>query len=168
MLAVALGATLYLWDGETHTVTELMTLPSSAAYISSVGWLDDGVHLAVGARHTACNAPGVHCATHAPPRQRTACKIRREAARSFAHCAWRALGAGTLRVSVGASAKPRQNRMKSPFAPLPVAFTVAKLRGCGPAHASLRVHRGAGLSGTSQAELLLFDVVKAKQVLRRR
>ena len=49
MLAVALGATVYLWDGETHTVTELMTLPSSAAYISSVGWLEDGVHLAVGA-----------------------------------------------------------------------------------------------------------------------
>ena len=100
MLAVALGATVYLWDGETHTVTELMTLPSSAAYISSVGWLDDGVHLAVGASRAPPPAPALR----------------------------------------GRSAWP------------------ARARPTG----SKRLCRAA--AGTSQAELMLFDVVKAKQV----
>lgn len=52
ILAVALGPSVYLWNGEDSSVKELLTLPDAAdatsPYVSSVGWIRDGKSMAVG------------------------------------------------------------------------------------------------------------------------
>ncbi len=47
-LAVALGPSVYLWDGRTGSVSELMTLPSVNAYVTSLRWIHDGSSIAIG------------------------------------------------------------------------------------------------------------------------
>jgi cell division cycle protein 20 (cofactor of APC complex) len=48
ILAVALGTTVYLWNADTGQITELMSTTDAEDYVSSVGWMDDGYHLAIG------------------------------------------------------------------------------------------------------------------------
>eukprot|EP00897_Mesotaenium_endlicherianum_P007633 jgi/Mesen1/6899/ME000353S05923 len=48
VLALGLGATCYLWNATSGSVSELMTLEDEDDYISSVSWAPDGRHLAVG------------------------------------------------------------------------------------------------------------------------
>ncbi|CAL1293023.1 unnamed protein product, partial [Larinioides sclopetarius] len=47
-LAVALHETLYLWNGSTGEIQQLLEMPSHTDYISSVAWLPEGNVLAVG------------------------------------------------------------------------------------------------------------------------
>ena len=48
-LAVALGPTVYCWNGSTGAIQELCTLPGAEDYVTSVAWIrEGGVHLAVG------------------------------------------------------------------------------------------------------------------------
>jgi WD40 repeat protein len=47
ILAVALGANLYLWNGGTGTIQQLLTLEGSD-YVCSVSWIQEGNCLAVG------------------------------------------------------------------------------------------------------------------------
>lgn len=48
VLAVALGPSLYLWNGKSGSVSELMSLPDDETYVTSVRWIHDGSSLAVG------------------------------------------------------------------------------------------------------------------------
>ncbi|KAG8178686.1 hypothetical protein JTE90_011613 [Oedothorax gibbosus] len=48
ILAVALHGTLYLWNGSTGEISQLLDLPTMDEYISSVSWLPEGNILAVG------------------------------------------------------------------------------------------------------------------------
>lgn len=47
ILAVALGPSVYLWNGKTGSVTELFSLPDTS-YITSLRWIHDGSSIAVG------------------------------------------------------------------------------------------------------------------------
>ena len=48
-LAVALSQSLYMWNASTGTINELMSLPEdSNDYVSSVAWIQQGDHIAVG------------------------------------------------------------------------------------------------------------------------
>jgi len=48
-LAVALGPTVYCWNGSTGAIQELCTLAGAEDYVTSVAWIKEGgVHLAVG------------------------------------------------------------------------------------------------------------------------
>lgn len=48
-LAVALSQSLYLWNAATGSIDELMSLPSEGNdYVSSVSWIQQGNHIAVG------------------------------------------------------------------------------------------------------------------------
>lgn len=48
-LAVALSQSLYLWDAATGSIKELMSLPQEGSdYVSSVSWIQQGNHIAVG------------------------------------------------------------------------------------------------------------------------
>jgi cell division cycle protein 20 (cofactor of APC complex) len=48
-LAVALGPTVYCWNGATGAIQELCTLPGAEDYVTAVAWIKEGgVHLAVG------------------------------------------------------------------------------------------------------------------------
>jgi len=48
VLAVALGPSVYLWNGKSGTVSELLSLPGEQDYVSSLRWIHDGTALAVG------------------------------------------------------------------------------------------------------------------------
>jgi cell division cycle 20, cofactor of APC complex len=54
VLAVALGQTVYLWNSATGSIQELMNVESQSSsdngsnYISSVSWIQQGNHLAIG------------------------------------------------------------------------------------------------------------------------
>ena len=49
LIAVALGQTVYLWNAASGDINELCSTDTNQDdYISSVSWLDDGVHVAVG------------------------------------------------------------------------------------------------------------------------
>lgn len=48
VLAVALNQTVYLWEAATGNITELMSVSEPDDYISSVSWIEEGSHLAVG------------------------------------------------------------------------------------------------------------------------
>jgi cell division cycle protein 20 (cofactor of APC complex) len=49
ILAVALAQTVYLWNAVPHRVFELCTFDSVPnSYITSVAWVQEGAHLAVG------------------------------------------------------------------------------------------------------------------------
>lgn len=47
VLAVALGQSVFLWDANTGSTQELMSLEGED-YVSSVSWVQDGSHIAVG------------------------------------------------------------------------------------------------------------------------
>jgi WD40 repeat protein len=47
-VALALGASVYLWSAPTGAITELCALTASGDYVSSVAWLSDASILAVG------------------------------------------------------------------------------------------------------------------------
>lgn len=48
VLAVGLGPSVYLWNGRTGNVAELMSLASEASYITAIRWIHDGSSIAVG------------------------------------------------------------------------------------------------------------------------
>lgn len=48
IIAVALAETVYLWDASVGSITELCTMPTVNEYVSSVSWMADGTHLAIG------------------------------------------------------------------------------------------------------------------------
>lgn len=48
MMAVALGPSVYLWNGKTGAVSELMSLPSESSVVTSLRWIHDGSSLAAG------------------------------------------------------------------------------------------------------------------------
>ncbi|KAI9073801.1 hypothetical protein K1719_044248 [Acacia pycnantha] len=48
VLAVALGNTVYLWDGSNGSTSELVTVDDENGPITSVSWAPDGRHIAVG------------------------------------------------------------------------------------------------------------------------
>ncbi|WIA09936.1 hypothetical protein OEZ86_000101 [Tetradesmus obliquus] len=47
-IAVALGATAYLWNAADGSIEELCSLPGEGDYITSLKWAADSTHLAVG------------------------------------------------------------------------------------------------------------------------
>lgn len=47
-IAVALGATVYLWNAGTGSVEELCTCKNEGDYVSSLQWAPDSSHLAIG------------------------------------------------------------------------------------------------------------------------
>lgn len=48
VLAVALGASVYLWHAESGAISELMQTAEYDDFITSVSWAADGKHIAVG------------------------------------------------------------------------------------------------------------------------
>lgn len=48
ILAVALGQTVYLWNAENGSITELCTTEEPENFITSLSWIADGSYLAVG------------------------------------------------------------------------------------------------------------------------
>ena len=48
ILAVALGQTVYLWNAENGSITELCTTEEPDNFITSLSWIEDGSYLAVG------------------------------------------------------------------------------------------------------------------------
>ena len=51
LLAIALGSTVYLWNGDSGDCTPLFTSAAENDQITSVSWMQDGSHLAVGTAH---------------------------------------------------------------------------------------------------------------------
>lgn len=48
VLAIALGNTVYLWDANDGSTSELVTLDEENGPVTSVKWAPDGRHIAVG------------------------------------------------------------------------------------------------------------------------
>ncbi|XP_042546655.1 cell division cycle protein 20 homolog B [Dipodomys spectabilis] len=48
LVAIALGSTVYIWNGENHTEIENIDLSLTCNYVSSVSWIKEGSCLAVG------------------------------------------------------------------------------------------------------------------------
>ncbi|KAL4196916.1 hypothetical protein AMTRI_Chr04g248690 [Amborella trichopoda] len=48
VLAIALGNSVYLWDGSNGSTTELTTIDDDNGPVTSVNWAPDGQHIAVG------------------------------------------------------------------------------------------------------------------------
>uniref|UniRef100_A0A8C2V860 Cell division cycle 20B n=2 Tax=Chinchilla lanigera TaxID=34839 RepID=A0A8C2V860_CHILA len=48
LVAIALGSTVYIWNGENHSEVENIDLSLTCNYISSVSWIKKGTCLAVG------------------------------------------------------------------------------------------------------------------------
>ncbi|KAH9605923.1 hypothetical protein KSS87_008884 [Heliosperma pusillum] len=48
VLAIALGNTVYLWNANTCSVSELFTVDEDTGPVTSVSWVSDGCHIAVG------------------------------------------------------------------------------------------------------------------------
>jgi len=48
LLAVCLGPRLYLWNASNGEIHQLMEMDNEAEYVSSVAWLPDASHIAVG------------------------------------------------------------------------------------------------------------------------
>ncbi|XP_032707128.1 cell division cycle protein 20 homolog B [Lontra canadensis] len=48
LVAIALGSSVFIWNGENYNVIENIDLPISCNYVSSVSWVKDGNCLAVG------------------------------------------------------------------------------------------------------------------------
>ncbi|KAL6527029.1 hypothetical protein OROGR_016119 [Orobanche gracilis] len=48
VLSIALGSTVYLWDGSDGTTSELVTVDEENGPVTSVKWAPDGRHIAVG------------------------------------------------------------------------------------------------------------------------
>ncbi|KAL9240754.1 hypothetical protein vseg_014937 [Gypsophila vaccaria] len=48
VLAIALGNTVYLWNAHTASASELVTVDDDEGPVTSVSWVPDGCHIAVG------------------------------------------------------------------------------------------------------------------------
>uniref|UniRef100_H2YVS1 CDC20/Fizzy WD40 domain-containing protein n=1 Tax=Ciona savignyi TaxID=51511 RepID=H2YVS1_CIOSA len=48
LLAVVLARSVYLWDASSGDITMLMTMEGEEEYVSSVKWMPDGEHIAIG------------------------------------------------------------------------------------------------------------------------
>uniref|UniRef100_A0ACD5UV41 Uncharacterized protein n=1 Tax=Avena sativa TaxID=4498 RepID=A0ACD5UV41_AVESA len=48
VLSIALGSTIYLWDGANGSTSELVTVEEDDGPVTSVSWAPDGRHIAVG------------------------------------------------------------------------------------------------------------------------
>ncbi|KAJ3681626.1 hypothetical protein LUZ60_014199 [Juncus effusus] len=48
VLSIALGSTVYLWNGNNGSTTELVTVDDDLGPVTSVSWAPDGRHLAIG------------------------------------------------------------------------------------------------------------------------
>ncbi|KAJ9678580.1 hypothetical protein PVL29_020684 [Vitis rotundifolia] len=48
ILAIALGSTVYLWDGLNGSASELVTIDDENGPVTSVSWAADGQHIAIG------------------------------------------------------------------------------------------------------------------------
>lgn len=48
LVAIALGSSVYIWNGENHNEIENIDLSLTCNYISSVSWIKEGSCLAVG------------------------------------------------------------------------------------------------------------------------
>ena len=48
VLAIALGNTVYLWDGSNGCTSELVTIDNEDGPATSVNWAPDGQHIAIG------------------------------------------------------------------------------------------------------------------------
>jgi len=48
LLAVCLGPRLYLWNASNGEIHQLLEMDNEAEYVSSVAWLPDASHIAVG------------------------------------------------------------------------------------------------------------------------
>ncbi|XP_059075412.1 cell division cycle 20.2, cofactor of APC complex-like [Cryptomeria japonica] len=48
ILSIALGNAVYLWDANTSTTSELLTVDNDVGPVSSVNWAPDGKHIAIG------------------------------------------------------------------------------------------------------------------------
>lgn len=48
LLAVCLGSRLYIWNAASGEIQQLLEMDVESDYVSSVSWLPDGNHLAVG------------------------------------------------------------------------------------------------------------------------
>jgi len=48
LLAVCLGPRLYLWNALNGEIHQLLEMDNEAEYVSSVAWLPDASHIAVG------------------------------------------------------------------------------------------------------------------------
>lgn len=47
-VAVALGASVYMWSASSGAITQLMSTASEDDYITSLAWAADGKHISVG------------------------------------------------------------------------------------------------------------------------
>lgn len=52
VLAVCLGASVYLWHATTGEIQQLMEMEGNDEYVSSISWMNEGNHLAVGTSTT--------------------------------------------------------------------------------------------------------------------
>ena len=52
-VAVALGASVYLWNANTGDIEQLMECSDEDDYVTSVSWGADGKHIAVGTSSSA-------------------------------------------------------------------------------------------------------------------
>ena len=48
VLVIALGNTVYLWDGSNGSTSELVTIEDEDGSVTSVNWAPDGQHIAIG------------------------------------------------------------------------------------------------------------------------
>jgi cell division cycle 20, cofactor of APC complex len=48
VLSIALGNTVYLWDANSGSTSELVTIDEDNGPVTSVSWAPDGRHIAVG------------------------------------------------------------------------------------------------------------------------
>uniref|UniRef100_A0A7N2R7P5 Anaphase-promoting complex subunit 4 WD40 domain-containing protein n=1 Tax=Quercus lobata TaxID=97700 RepID=A0A7N2R7P5_QUELO len=52
VLAIALGNTVYLWDGSNGSTSELVTIDDEDGRVTSVNWAPDGQHIAIGLKNS--------------------------------------------------------------------------------------------------------------------
>lgn len=60
-LAVCLGPRLYLWNAANGEIHQLLELESEVDYVSSVAWLPDASHIAVGTSTVEVQVSFCHC-----------------------------------------------------------------------------------------------------------
>lgn len=60
ILAVCLGASVYLWNASTGDIQQLMEMEGNDEYVSSISWMNEGNHLAVGTSTTEVQVSALH------------------------------------------------------------------------------------------------------------
>jgi len=70
LLAVCLGPRLYLWNASNGEIHQLLEMDNETEYVSSVAWLPDASHIAVGTStmevQVLQSATLAFCATQSP------------------------------------------------------------------------------------------------------